>query len=324
MSPACLCENSLKDWDREIEEHLKSSMGKILTIQHTQLDNEQESLSDQLVCLPKIKLMEILNLKSPITSDQIKSYVMSKMSDLLNSEPEINTAFDDFDKEEIMKFLNKHASDIGPSFKEKLINFPHNLQLSIESKLKKFEEISNSEIIYDQCLCLDNVKILSYWPFFQQFVDCTNVQDYNVEITISSNIVTGNFFVSDQINNYRYHATIINKGKIMMIICHQPGDGYIVEIMNDDNSLLIIEYDCEYKKSGCQFLYKDSFVRRIDQYQSNLLTNETYYLINNKVSMIIPFKDDQLHGILRIVDDTAQIIYVEMFYLGISLFCNFI
>lgn len=259
--------------------------------------------------------------------EQIKNYMASRIAKMLYLPTDIPNYYKHLNEVEILD-ITKHIALNLPSMQDTIsvqdLNFPNRAQKCIDSQLRLFSCLSNEETIMCINTQIEFHEIKNCWPFLNEIVDsytqpCQIEMNYvvNNQDTQHSLIKTINNDVMIQLSQFRYHFLIklLNR---QIIICYQPHKGYLIQDLQD-NLMLIMEYDLEYQKSGYYCIYNNNELKMILQYNKNLLIDHSCYLINGQVSVMAEFKDNQPHGILRVINASRKILYGELFHQGCSL-----
>ncbi len=274
-------------------------------------------------------LIQLVTETKCVTAQQLKNYITSKLALILQTPPTLNPTILELTHTDSMNLI--HC--FNQAFKQSLTltnNIePLQLQSEIEHKIEEFSVINPHEILIDQQEVLNSTKLMGYWPFLVAlwpsiisehfyYVEMLCIVQETKSVDLSVNL--------DNIQNDRYHIIIQISDRDQIVICYLPNipnTTYIVQIIKNNLTQSIAQYNQSYKQSGNQFYYQYGQLKQIDHYQDGRLEGESMCFIQGNLGLIVPFINNQPHGCLKIMESPQKIIYTEFFYQGQSLLPQF-
>lgn len=281
----------------------------------------EEDFSMKKSISPKeIMLGDLLRKRNILTNSQIKNYVAHQMNKLLNSKLDLPEYCGD-KMTKVSKFIRNHLTSIEKTVSSQFTNIPMKLQTQLMSYLGEYNNLCDDETFTAEILEMDTNKLLSIWKFIefdQLIIDKT----YTVELLIIKPIDDDYNYNNNpkKLKSYKYVMIIDDTDlRIQYRIINRKRNGYIVYVYRNDKPVSIGSYNKKFDKSGYHLLYNGPELKQILHYHTNLLHGNNYHVINHQISLVAPFVENKLHGLLQIIDSSRNIIYNEVFYDGSSL-----
>lgn len=307
-------------------DHFKSLSSRILKYPDDQKEKNKNCkmeengtfITDKFMSTGNVQLMTLIKSHSLITHHAIRNYMMNKLSNMLNKAPDDDPSFLDMNSDEVEKairFANITQSQIPKTLKDNGIVFDKSF---IKEQLQKCIDINKDHKWSSIALSVPYLETITHWPMLKPHLFVRDSHEMEI-IVIDDTEMKGDHFDFNQIKNKKYvlHLKDINKS---ITINHFPDEGYILFIVDDQLPLMFGQYNKEGMLNGYTCYYKNGELRQIYKYHNGKINGDVYIIENDQISVVMPFFDDQMHGLFRIVDSNGRVIYNEIFYKDLSLF----
>jgi len=274
---------------------------------------------------PSALIFDRLREKAIITPQDLKAHLIATLQDLRSSKsiPDLN-ALSDTEVSDLTTFLTQELA-----IKENGCYSIDDRRQAINQHLETFCELRPKETITDRQILLSWDQLLQHWPFLAELlvefsyprptddhsylIDLTMVADRSIEFSVAKSGVG------------RYHAIVhmADEEQSQIVICYSPQIGYISQTFVKGLSRSITQYDQDFRKCHNEFYYEGGELRQIYAYKDGRLNGETLCLINRQICAIIPFVDDQPHGLMKILDASQKLIFKGIYYYGQPILTEF-
>lgn len=292
-----------------LDESLREFKNKLDKSQNNQAN---DTINSQIT---NISLLELIRKKTMLSHNIIKIYIMQQFLNKINNAPVIDQSVNE-DLLECLIFDELMAKkDVSES---KFIHYNQKID-----KIKhKFYNIGEFEMVDEKIINITSDEISLCWPFLLEYVnDC--VYDAHITYIISDIEHDMEHNIFDMNPLVRYLITLNVDGNNYIQLAYHPEDGFLVQVNENSNVVLMANYNIENCLHGYLVKYDGHVLSQISEYLNGSLNGETYYFSNTFLLMSCPFKNDLAHGRLKIYDHTQSSIYEEFYFANKSILANF-